>query len=243
MLTSAVLTSARFPYITPPALLRLPDSRFLRSNRPCRRWEQIVDGGYIDNEGVLTIRDLLTRLLIGDAPAAGAESTRAELKEFKRAYRVIVIRLSAEPAPLSDPEDDEQSISKRHAPPARDSWDQPFSTVMKERAAAGQHLVRDFHGQIVQRLGGCWIEFNALDDDAPLGWTLSKHSRRRLDAWLDGPSSNAWKKLHKNDSGQRYERLKARGDAVDIQGKLQAIGKLLDDGNAACPAAGGSADR
>jgi len=193
--SSAVLTSARFPYITPPGLLRLPPSPLGQDK--CRNWEQIVDGGYIDNEGVLSMRDLLNSLIAGSGAPAFEVGAQA-VENFKKAHRVIVIRLSAESS----------GKVQNYAPPARDEWGQVYTALTNQRAASGQVLVRDFTRQIEGPLDGCWVEFNALDDDAPLGWTLSSVSRKRLNAWLDGPSSKR---------------------------RLQGILRLLDDGNAPCP--------
>jgi hypothetical protein len=220
--SSAVLTSARFPYITPPGLLRLPRSPSGPDN--CRNWEQIVDGGYIDNEGVLSMRDLLNSLIAGSGAPAFEVGVQA-VENFKKEYRVVVIRLSAESS----------GKVQNYAPPARDEWGQAYTALKHQRAASGQALVRDFRRQIEGPLGGCWVEFNALDDDAPLGWTLSSVSRKRLDAWLDGPSSDTWQELYKGKTGASYAALKARAYTVDLTGRMLEIQKLLGDGNASCP--------
>jgi hypothetical protein len=189
-----------------------------------------VDGGYIDNEGILSMRDLLNHLVVesSDTSPNDTKSTPSKtLEDFKKAYRLVVIRLSAEPSPLDQ-------MTANYGPPARDEWNQLLSAAMNQRAAAGQTLVRDFRRQIEYSLDGCWVEINALDDDAPLGWTLSNNSRKRLNAWLDGPSSPAWKELHHGDTGENYEALKARAVKVDLAGRLETIVKQLDGGDTPC---------
>src|SRR5262249_7662661 len=80
--SSAILTSARFPYITPPGLLELKGS--------CRHLEEIVDGGFIDNEGMITMRDVLHTLVdLSGGP-----------EKLTSSFRLIVIRLSVEPSPI-----------------------------------------------------------------------------------------------------------------------------------------------
>ena len=123
--SSAVLTSARFPYITPPGLLRLPPSP--PGPDKCRNWEQIVDGGYIDNEGVLSMRDLLNSLIAGSGAPAFEVGAQA-MENFKKAYRVVVIRLSAESS----------RKAQSYAPPARDEWDQVYTALNNQRAASGR---------------------------------------------------------------------------------------------------------
>jgi hypothetical protein len=220
--SSAVLTSARFPYITPPGLLRLP-----RQNGNCREWEQIVDGGYIDNEGVLSLRDLLNYLIIangGVPPDSGGGPAAEAIDKFKKSYRIIVIRLSAEPAPRQE----EWGL------PVRDEWNQLFSAFLHQRTAAGQDLVRDFKREVERSLEGCWVDVNAVEDDAPLGWTLSDFSRRKLDAWLDGPSSETWKNLHLGDAQGSDEALKTLAFKTNLPGRLQTILDYLKSERSSC---------
>jgi hypothetical protein len=71
--SAAVLTSARFPYVTPPGLLHLAplvtaDGSKINTDTACRSWDEIVDGGYVDNEGVITMRDVLNFLIKRKVP-------------------------------------------------------------------------------------------------------------------------------------------------------------------------------
>ena len=205
--SSAVLTSARFPYITPPGLLRLPPStpKPGEARTSCRDWEEIVDGGFIDNEGIVTMREVLEKLVELNGGAT----------KFKSAFRLIVIRLSAEASPVI-------ASHEKNTPPKRDNLDQVYSTAMNQLAAAGQSLVRDFREQI-EGMGGTWVEFNAIDEDAPLGWTLSSLSRQRLDAWLDGPSSPQWAEINRELPGEDAKILRTFAGNVDLPGRFQAV--------------------
>jgi len=205
--TSAILTSARFPYITPPGLLRLPPSspKPDEARTSCRDWEEIVDGGFIDNEGIVTMREVLAKLLDLNGGAA----------KFTKAYRLIVIRLSAEASPVI-------ASHEKNTPPDRDNLDQIYSTAMSQLAAAGQSLVQDFREQI-EEMGGTWVEFNAIDDDAPLGWTLSSSSRRRLDAWLDGPASPQWAEVNRELEVNDRDILKKFAEKVDMPSRIQSV--------------------
>jgi len=162
--SSSVLTSARFPYITPGGLLPLPTMNADPSKKDIQCWDLIVDGGYVDNEGVITARELLKRLIESEP---SPKDTTPE-KNFAKSYRLIVLRLSNQPSPVLD--------VKNVPLPDRDSPGQLFSTFLNQQNATGRDLVNDF-SKYVSAIGGCMIEINALHDDAPLGWTLSEKSR------------------------------------------------------------------
>jgi hypothetical protein len=137
----------------------------------------------------------------------------------------VVIRLSAQPSP-PDP-----ALSKD--PPPRDQLSQLYTAFSNQQTASGRDLVREFKNQITD-LGGCWIEFNALHDDAPLGWSLSSRSRNRLDAWLDGPDSPAWEQLGLNGSDAAHKRVTALAREVDLPGRLKLVQKLVKGQDATC---------
>ena len=86
--------------------------------------------------------------------------------------------------------------------------------------------MRDFKSEI-EGLDGCLIEFNALQDDAPLGWSLSEKSRNRLNAWLDGPASAAWKRLYGAESDANDAPLK-EAQHVNMPRRLQLVRELVD---------------
>ena len=236
--SAAVLTSARFPYVTPPGLLHLlapppkdiptkedkvgpAEEEKARAKVECRTWDEIVDGGYVDNEGVITMRDVLNRL-IKQMPAA---KDKTQAQTFAAKYRIVVIRLSTQPSP-PDP-----ALSK--TPPPRDQLNQLYVAFSNQLAASGRDLVREFRNQITE-LKGCWIEFNALHDDAPLGWSLSTRARNRLDAWLDGPKSAAWANLKLDSDNPAHQRVTALAHDVDLPKRLNLVRDLVKGQNVSC---------
>jgi hypothetical protein len=208
--SSAVLTSARFPYITPPGLLALKGS--------CRDLEEIVDGGFTDNEGIVTMRDVLRALidLIGG------------LDKFSESFRLIVIRLSAEPSPVA------ASRERTRDRIRGDNWNQLYSTAMAQRAAAGRNLVSDFRDEVALAKG-MWVEFNALDDDAPLGWTLSELSRQRLTSWLEDPSSIERAELNPNLSEKERAILRNFAHLTDMPGRIEKVLSQFENPGRATP--------
>ncbi len=161
------------------------------------------------------MRDLLNQL-IAQTPAT-EKKTSSQI--FAESYRVVVIRLSTQPAP-PDP-------ALSHDPPPRDQLNQLVVAFINQQTASGRDLVRDFRKEVIG-LKGCWIEFNALHDDAPLGWSLSTKSRNRLDAWLDGPSSPAWAKLYPDSKEAAYLRILDLAKEVDLKDRLRLVGDLVN---------------
>jgi len=217
-ISSAVLTSARFPYVTPPGLLQLEP----KPSGNCRNWEKIVDGGFVDNEGIVTMRDLLNGIVdnAGGKPSMTLSDKAAAAEAFKTAYRLIVIRLSADSSPIK--------LAKKSLVPESDGLGQAYSSAMNERTAAGRDLVNDFKRFVTTSLGGCWFDLNAIDDDAPLGWTLSNASRRRLDTWLDGFTRDTWKGLHTDLSPHDIDTIERYAADERLPVKLDEIIHLLE---------------
>jgi Patatin-like phospholipase len=202
--SSAILTSARFPYITPPGLLELKGS--------CRHLEEIMDGGFIDNEGIVTMREVLHTLVhLSGGPEKLANS-----------FRLIVIRLSVEPSPIV------VSREKTFVRIQGDNLNPLYLTAMTQRAAAGRNLVSEFRNE-VESIGGTWVEFNALDDDAPLGWTLSERSRRRLTSWLDGPSSLQRAELNLELPKEERAIIQNFARLTDMPGRIKIVLSQFDD--------------
>jgi hypothetical protein len=220
--SAAVLTSARFPYVTPAGLLSLDGTEQYLDGTVHRVncWAEIVDGGYVDNEGIVTMRDVLHKL-IDSIPHKEGESPE---KAFADAYRIIVLRLSSQPSPTT-------TSSSAQDTPDRDAPGQLYAGLNNQRNASGRELVSDFKRE-VQGLGGCLIELNALYDDAPLGWSLSLKSRNRLNAWLDGPHSMSWTMLYGKDKGDPG--LEALAKDVRMPERLKLVQNLVNGQNVGC---------
>jgi hypothetical protein len=220
--SAAALTSARFPYVTPEGLLPLDGTEQWLDGKehPVKCWAEIVDGGYVDNEGIITMRDVLHQLIKGIPHKKDEDPS----KVFSANYRVIVLRLSSQASP--------NAATDATARPNRDSPGQLYVAFTNQQNATGRDLVRDFKSEI-ESLGGCLIEFNALHDDAPLGWSLSEKSRNRLNAWLDGPVSEAWERLYSEKSEVNAVLLK-EAQEVNMPRRLQLVRELINGKEAGC---------
>ncbi len=71
-ISSAIGIASRFPYITPPALIKTPDSK---------TWGNLVDGGYYENLGMQTMLDAYTIL-----------KTVSKKNNLKPRFKFIAIR-------------------------------------------------------------------------------------------------------------------------------------------------------
>jgi hypothetical protein len=165
----AVGNSARFPYVSPSGLIELnwdaePKPKKSGNGAKCehRSWEAVVDGGYVDNEGALTAKDLINSL--------------SRLSAFKK-FRLVVLRISAEQSPA------ELTIK----PPSDELLD-PLTTLDFERSAQSAAVLETLR-QTVNRLGGCFLEINTQSELAPLSWVLSKASRTRMDQAIRAPEN------------------------------------------------------
>lgn len=121
-LVESIHLSARFPIISPPADIRLPfHERFgvLKSQKDgeteyvypsgcdlysspddsrcgrwgIRRWGTLVDGGYIDNSGVASLRELYTEIARARAQAEPNEIVNNEEKLFRQLIRRVSLHI------------------------------------------------------------------------------------------------------------------------------------------------------
>ncbi len=169
-LSTAVLLSARFTYVSPAGTMG-----WVEKGR--EHWRRIVDGGYFDNSGTITLREIIHTLRAERHRAgAAADSRRAEL---------IVIHIGNDPQ--------QQRVAR---PESR--W---------QRFAAGRHWlsetlapmisllnVREGHG----RQSTQFMQYTSDDDQLPyfdvelwrgatslpLGWSLSTEARGEMDRQL-----------------------------------------------------------
>jgi hypothetical protein len=173
-LATAVHNSARFTYLSPAGLLK-------RNNVPHDQWLRVVDGGYFENSGAVTLSEILDVVLEVSA---------------ERNFNItpVVIHISNDPE-TSDPEafDDPYYFAAQIRAPIR--------ALLNTRPARGFQARGDLRRRV--------LDLNEADDadrayhlhfrlcregkaPLPLGWTLSrvaeKEMRRQLgmdDAGLD----------------------------------------------------------
>ncbi len=156
--STAALLSARFTYVSPPGTVRAGS----RGNGSLR----LVDGGYFENHGITTARDVLRALEV-----AAAESGRA--------IRPVLIHIDNAPDAL----DRDRSVWAA----ARTTWlpevASPVRALLATREARGETA----RAAAKEDPGLRVVEFrlfNELNGDVaevPLGWMLSESSRRFMD--------------------------------------------------------------
>ncbi|HEX4378292.1 MAG TPA: hypothetical protein VHZ99_14165 [Steroidobacteraceae bacterium] len=169
-LSSAVLLSARFTYVSPAGTLG-----WIEQGR--ERWRRLVDGGYFDNSGTITLREILHTLR--------AERHRVGTPGNLRPPQLIVIHIGNDPK--------QQRVAEKES-----SW---------QRFAAGRHWlsetlapmisllnVREGHGRQSTQI----MQYTSDDDQIPyfdvelwrgatslpLGWSLSTEARGEMDRQL-----------------------------------------------------------
>jgi uncharacterized Zn-finger protein/predicted acylesterase/phospholipase RssA len=160
-LSTAVLLSARFPVISPAGRLPVsaPDAL-------------VVDGGYVDNSGTLTAREVV------DALEAALDDDKAAFGHVK----IVTLMIANDPDPQTQP------VHKNTT-----SWDisasivgalsSPVETLDLLRQAHTVNFKRDY-AKHVRELGG--IVLNDLRPHAdsvqfPLGWTLARRTMEAMD--------------------------------------------------------------
>jgi len=162
-LSTAVVLSARFPAISPIAILGET-----AADGPLH----VVDGGYVDNSGTLTAAE------VAEALAASAE--RLGLHDD---IRTVAIVITDEPIPL----DDEESRADRRSRAgivgtAVGAVLAPFETLNHVRKALstkhGESLAVQIHGRGGEVLDGFKLKASRIE--FPLGWMLAPATRAAL---------------------------------------------------------------
>lgn len=206
-LSTAVHLSARFPYISPPATLKLKENRY----------GYVVDGGYVDNLGGRTAADILailkktTRDLCTGSVNKSAPGTCPKL-----AFIPIIItndhaNLNLFKPHMSEKERQQDLCPKQPRPNAlmREVW-APIDTLFQSRSARGymeertlQFLVNQSYREVCTGVKGkpqnCtrladseqFSEFHRfalgeiLSKDVLLGWMLADKTRTAINTEID----------------------------------------------------------
>lgn len=162
-LSTAAHNSARFPGVSPAGMWRDADGDI---------GGRLVDGGYFENFGADTARELLEQLAA--APEVG----------FGRRVTPIVIAISSDPSLADDPADpvaadplhwgyEVRAILRGMFRTRNARGAEAFAMLRRWTAANGGHFV---HLRMCQAEG--------QQRDPPLGWVLSRSARQRIDAYL-----------------------------------------------------------
>jgi hypothetical protein len=176
--STAANNSARFPYVAAAGTLP-PDCGELRGH--------IVDGGYFENNGADTLRDLL--------------DTRPDLCS----RRPIVVQI------VSDPDLKPQDFDKIVPPHEIQGADHlahetltPLFSLLNPRGARGMLSMKTLRDK-AETCGGSFFLFRMHDDTTvplPLGWVLS-----------DAAQEEIWKQLDDSVNGDAWKQLTALLDA------------------------------
>ena len=163
-LSTAVGLSARFPWISPPGWYKFSDDNGKRTKRM-----SFVDGGYVDNSGVVTALGLA--LHINSAIAATTPRPNVE---------VNVILISALWAPFD-----------RIEPPTGYSHGEVVPPVEAAvNARQGRGFTAQYDAALEERIAGLKVSEIGFYYDyfaPPIGWQLSDVSRRYLELFRGYP--------------------------------------------------------
>jgi hypothetical protein len=206
--STAIGLSARFPFVTPPGTVEIGQPVF-RSTAPERARIGFVDGGYADNSGLVTANQVAIQLKLAydqkpksgqpralpagmtgidiHVLAIGDMSTlaRSYLTEF-RFKRQALTGVAPDLLPL-----DEQV-------PAVDELTAPLNAVLAGRAHGpvnelhdGINVMRALRAagpeaRVQVNLPMAMLALSPSRKPVALGWYLTDHARRRLDARLFG---------------------------------------------------------
>jgi hypothetical protein len=189
-LAQAVHNSARFPYISPAALVRTADGQ---------PWDYLVDGGYFENSGAATLLQLgvvkpeqLVVLVIENEPASQSQwicPTRAQMIDAAAgpAPRPLTVGLRLPWQPRLRPGD-------KYVPPVPE-LSLPFFALYQTRNARAQAAEEE----TTRLLGGCAagrvIElrypWTAEGRQPPLSWFLNGGTTRAMARMLQRRESEA----------------------------------------------------
>jgi len=194
-LAGLVHHSARFPVLSPAGTIERR-----HADEPAQPWRRLVDGGYFDNSGAQTALELIRQLI--DDPPQGMPPIRPILLVVRNDPRALSLCGTPTTAHACPPPGGADS---RDAPPARAARAAAMSADVSAaparlfpEARAPLHALfnaRDAHAQLAtlaaqaeveRRHRGAVLEFRIVmapgEVEAPLGWALSKSTRRVLDA-------------------------------------------------------------
>jgi len=166
-ISTAAVTSARFPGVTPAGSLQNSDGKY-----------RYVDGGYFENSGTLVVAEALATIL-------------QEAALIKRNIKPVVIRIGNSPSPLAATAL-HPAQSQQEGPTSMSFGEllSPLRTMINTRDARGELAAENLKTAVTSLLDdhkeAYYIEFQiGLGDiPIPLGWQLSQTSRKELRAQL-----------------------------------------------------------
>jgi hypothetical protein len=159
-ISTAVLNSARFPYVTPVGTLKGPEGTT----------GHIADGGYFENFGAVTARELV-----------------AVIRRIDPARSIVVIQISSDPDLSAQVLSSHEDVPVAPQPPAAASGSNeiyaPIRTIFQTRSGRGIQAAAELRSVVQCRLpAGCpkegdYAHFrlgrHAGQQTPPLGWNMS----------------------------------------------------------------------
>ena len=196
-LSTAVLLSSRFPYVTPAGRISGPV--------PERKGEtielRVVDGGYYENSGAATIRDLLAS--IGDLLVK-------EVRQHGKTWRLVPIFVQFTNDPiLSDPPEVKPASAGELLSPPR--------ALFKTREAHGYSETLRLDKLVRTRYCGYYfhIRTRQYQTHLPLGWYMTRSAREEMQQQLSaGPLDEEQKAFERVLNNPPYRLRIARN--IDI---------------------------
>jgi hypothetical protein len=162
-LSTAMILSARFPYISPEAKGEAPQVKGETAPRAFR----FVDGGYFDNSGAGTLLDV----------AAALQKAITDLKAEDE-FQIVTLVIQNEPV----------AVAGCCRKDAVGGFSTPLTILDELRAQRADEFTRQLRTLIAKRPGDAFLEsFRPQSGSAefPLGWTLPKASAKEMDAQID----------------------------------------------------------
>lgn len=183
-LSTAAFLSARFPIISPAAVVTS-----VRTGVPVK----VVDGGYFDNSGAATGSDALTALV-----------RAAKRLGLEKRVRFVALMIAndpdaSEPKAVDEPPDPQLGQTAPASVPALVS---PVQTLDSARSGFTRRFELEFGKQLKEAGGEALDGFHPHHDAVafPLGWMLSDDTCQAMEAQIDA--------LRKNEAGP-FSRVKA----------------------------------
>jgi hypothetical protein len=199
---TAALLTARFPFVTPGAVIGPCPDRLKIDQRTPAYWPrtQLVDGGYVENSGLATITDLAPQWL----PLVREHNIKAAKTANDLPFIVpFVVYLTNGDQDTAHPELD-QGPTSEVALPLRTylrggvSLSKPAALLERSRELVKLHSFCQAPGNVAGLADACGALERALprrvivvdrlpqpEVAAPLGWSLSQSSRSALNAAID----------------------------------------------------------
>lgn len=215
--STAAHNSARFTYVSPAGSLRAPDG----TDRG-----QVIDGGYFENFGAVTMRQLARQSL------AAIDAYRQASTQVLPSVQPILIQISSDPGLIPR---DRAMITDPDACASGDGTSLPFEPGDRESLLARSQLLAPLRGALATRSAQGILASKELASlaceqagrggqaifahlamcetaDPPLGWAMSEGARRAILGYLETCDNSA-----------ELARIRA-GFSEDRLGSAQAIG-------------------